>query len=117
MMKFLDRIFKRFDTTPEFNVVPDLTGKGLDIDYWVFSMAENKEWPQIDDVIIHVESCSMGMTVSKDTRLRVVKIHSPYKTSFLAKRQFTVPGDDLEIMHVFYLRRHKTIPRTWFMLN
>lgn len=100
---------------PDLHAVPDQTGAGLTIDWWVAAMGENKEVPGVGDVIIQISSCSMGMTCSRDTRHRV---SGPAVRNGCSDAVAVVTENgDVDSLSVFYMRRHKTLPRTWFLMD
>jgi hypothetical protein len=123
MLKTLARWFRKvedkFTPTPALDCVPDQTHKGLTIPYWVTGLGENKEVPGIGDLVIELQSCSMGMTVSRDIRWRVIGrpflIGASTVASVRAKNK-THP-DETTFLSVFYMRRHATLPRVWFLIN
>jgi len=98
---------------PSWDCVPNQAGAGIGIDYLINTMGENTEWPAVGDLVIELVSDSMGMGVKDDLRWRVTATQTPYKTSFIGISQ----NGKREILHIFYLRKHKTIPRVWFLLN
>ncbi|RWE37423.1 hypothetical protein [Mesorhizobium sp.] len=85
------------------------------MDYLIAALGENKEVPSVGDVVIELESCSMGMTVRRDTRHRVV---GPPKQLGYGYSVPTVTADSRsDLLHVFSMRRHTKLPRTWVLCN
>ncbi|MER9680821.1 hypothetical protein NKJ23_16015 [Mesorhizobium sp. M0184] len=100
---------------PDLRAVPDQTHAGLTMDWLIAAMAENKEVPRVGDVIVEIQSCSMGMTVRRDIRHRVT---GPARRMGCADCVPTVAEDgSKDTLSVFYMRRHKTLARTWTLMN
>jgi hypothetical protein len=100
------------DPLPDLYAQPDLTGSGLGMDWLVNGLGENKEVPRAGDVVIKVVSCGMGTTVRRDIRYRV-KGPGRYPQSVLAEK----PDGQTDTLHVFYMRRHTKLPRTWILMD
>lgn len=95
--------------------MPDRTGAGLDMDYWVAAIgASNRERPFPGDVVARFESCGMGMTVRRDIRYVVTSETPRYETSFAVRD--ARDGSRAEL-HVHNLRRHRTLARTWIEIT
>lgn len=101
---------------PALDAIPDMTGQGFGFGNIVaFSVGENKQSPVAGDVIILLESCSMGMTVRRDRRVRATgmafsqrKIYGPQSDDI-----YIVPTDDGRHVTLATLRRWEGVPRTW----
>jgi hypothetical protein len=110
--RILDAIRKKVDPLPDLHAQPDLTGSGLDMQWWIDAMGENKEMPRAGDVVIEVISCGMGTTVRQDNRYRI-KGPGRYARSVIGTK-----ADGTEaLLHIFYMRRHTKLPRTWVLMN
>lgn len=101
---------------PALDAESDQTGTALSIAYWVGAMGENKEVPAVDDVIIKITSCSMGTSVRSDERFRVI---APGKKmgATVAVLAAEAKTDRKEWLHVFYMRQHTKLARTWWLLD
>lgn len=105
---------------PKLDALPDMTRAGVTMDYLICGISgENKEVPRVGDVVVKLTSCSMGMTISRDTRYRVTERlchYSPKPNEPNAVRGVTLDGKS-EILHVFYMRRHTRLARTWILMD
>jgi hypothetical protein len=97
---------------PELFAQEDLTGFGLTMDYLVAGLGINTEAPAIGDVIIRLVSCSMGMSVRRDVRYRVISRNEP-PFGVLCR---SADGEETRL-HIAYMRRHTKISRTWFLMD
>lgn len=104
---------------PALDVVPDQTGNRLGMDWWIASMGENKEIPRVGDLVIQIESCGMGMTVARDTRWRVIGPARKLGDTWAVKCRHFDPSriDETRFLHVFYMRRHRTLRRVWTLMD
>jgi hypothetical protein len=92
----------------------DMTGFGLNIAYWVAALGENKAVPAIGDIVIRITSCSMGMTVRRDDRFRVI---GPGRKngSAIVVPCINVKTGETDELSIFYMREHLKIARTWVL--
>jgi hypothetical protein len=100
------------DPLPDLYAQPDLTGSGIGMDWLIAGLGENKEMPREGDVVIKVVSDGMGASVRRDVRYRV-KGPGRYPQSVLAEK----PDGQTDTLHVFYMRRHTKLPRTWILMD
>lgn len=100
---------------PDLRAERDMTGNTLGMDYLIAAMGENKEVPSVGDVVIELESCSMGMTVRRDIRHRVTGSGCKLGSSIAVPT--TMEDGETDLLHVFYMRRHTRLPRTWVLCN
>jgi hypothetical protein len=100
------------DPLPDLRAQPDLTGSGLDMQWMIDAMGENKEVPREGDVIVRVVSCGMGTTVRFDWRYRVKGPGRFARSVEAIKEDGTV-----ENLHIFYMRRHAKLARTWILMD
>jgi len=100
---------------PALYAEPDMVGKSLSFaDVVNVALNRNTEWPQTGDVIARLTMDSgMGTIVRRDDRYRVLRLKFPYETSFSAVHSSGMK----EILHIFYLNRHKTIRRFWWLVE
>lgn len=114
MFAWLRKLWKtvELDPLPDLHAEPDQTGNALGMDYWISAQGENTELPREGDVIIQIISDGMGASVKQDVRHRV-KGAGKYTRSVACE---TADGKTT-LLHVFYMRRHKTLPRTWVLMN
>lgn len=117
-MRFLDwlrankaALVNLLSPEPGLYEMPDMTGGGLSMDYWIGALGKNELLPSKGDVVVKIDSCSMGVTVDRDTRYRVVG-SGRFAGSVIGE---TSDGKQ-DTLHVFYMRRSK-LPRTWVLCN
>jgi hypothetical protein len=94
--------------------VPSLLHAPLDMQWLIDTMGENVERPRVGDLIIELVADSMAVCVKHDIRYRVVQSNSPYPNSVCAENCDSARA---HILHIFYMRRHKTLPRVWFLAS
>jgi hypothetical protein len=110
--RFRKKVVPLLDPLPDLHAQPDLTGSGLGMDWLINAMGENKEVPREGDVIVQVISCGMGTTVRFDNRYRV-KGPGRFPRSVLCEKE----DGTTDTLHVFYMRRHSKLPRTWVLMD
>ena len=106
---------------PDLDAVPNMANHGVGMEYLIAGLGENKEVPCVGDVVIKLTSCSMGMTISRDTRYRVderlcTRSDGKMSTTPNAVRGTTQDGDS-DVLHVFYMRPANGYPRTWILMD
>lgn len=94
---------------PDLYAVPDTTNSGWGMDHILDTLYHNKQLPNKGDVIADIDSCSMGVSVRRDTRYRVVG-PGRYDNSVLG---VSASGKE-KIFYPHYMRRDKKIPRFWY---
>lgn len=101
-----------FNTEPEFDDVPDMTGMGWGMDHLINMLGENTVLPSVGDVVAVLDSCSMGVSVRRDTRYRVIG-PGKYPNSVLGQ---AADGTE-KTLYPHYMRRHTILPRFWFLFD
>jgi len=94
----------------------DLTNQALGMDWLISALGENKAVPRINDVIIKITSCSMGTSVSQDDRYWVIGPGKQHGES-VAVPCVHVETGVVEQLHVFYMRHHTRLARTWWLMG
>lgn len=75
MFDLIRRLLRLTKPVPALWEIPSFKNRGMSMGFiWNTHVGENEELPNINDVIIVLTSCSMGMTVSRDERYRIVDI-------------------------------------------
>jgi hypothetical protein len=102
---------------PDLYAQTDLTNHRLDMDWWIAALGENKKMPRVGDVIIKVTSCGMGMTVFRDERFRVIGLADrPGEVRAIWRTPDNVCART-ETLHIFNMRPHTELYRTWFLID
>jgi hypothetical protein len=107
------RIRERINPLPDLRAQPDMTGAALGMDWLVAALGENKEMPRAGDVIIHIVSCGMGVSVRRDLRYRVTGPGRNARSVSAVKED----GTTVDNLYVFYMRRHQQLARTWILMD
>lgn len=103
---------------PDLWKVPSMQDRPMSLGFIANThIGSNKELPRKGDVIIRLESCSMGMTVRKDTRHRVLGIkpatvHGAGNWKYYWAIVENENGEEDRILTA-ELRRMTDQPRTW----
>ena len=96
---------------PKLDAMEDMTGRSVGMDYLIDGLGNNYDWPAVGDVVAKLTTCSMGVSIRRDTRWRVTELQDPYDTSFRVVNAEGVTG----IFHIHSLRRHSSIRRFWIL--
>lgn len=104
------------DPEPDPFAEPDQTGAGYTMDTLIIAMGENRAVPRPGDVVIRLTSCGMGMSVRRDDRFRVLGPGKQMGAS-VAIPAFNVKTGEPDYLHVFYMRQHTKLARTWWLLD
>lgn len=115
LRKIRDLFAKRppIEPDPSLGALPDMTGYGLGMDYLISAMGENKEVPRVGDVVVELESCSMGASVRRDMRWRVTG--AGYKHGDTVAVPVADAAGNADLKHVFYMRPANGHARTWVL--
>lgn len=114
-MNWFTRLF-RPEPPPALDAVPVMTGGQFAFDNIVaFSTGWNRVSPKVDDVIIILESCSMGMRVRSDRRVRATSEAFSQRVLYGPKSDdlFIVRTDDGKHVPLSELRPCGLAARTW----
>ena len=111
MFSILNKLFQRSKPAPDPYAMPDMTGYGLPMEYWISAIGKaNSKKPAVGDVIAKLVSCGMGVSVKHDIRFVVKGTEGRWPTSFgIVDAKTGAEGE----MHVHNLRQHTSLPRTW----
>lgn len=97
---------------PAFDAVPSFENRGYGMDVLINLLGVNEETPKPGDVVAHLVTCGMGVSVIRDTRWRVVG-PGPYPKSV----EVVSEEGKKDILHSFYMRRHTKVPRFWMLFD
>jgi hypothetical protein len=105
--KIIDKILPCL-VLPDFDCIPDQTGKPLDMYHLIDMLGNNTTMPGIGDIIVACDSDSMGVQVRTDTRWRVIE-YGPYSKSIVCMSEFE---GQKKIFYPYNMRR-TNISRVW----
>lgn len=121
MRGFFKRLWKKVNPDPGLFECPLMENSPTALEFIAYThIGENKKHPYVGDVIIELRSCSMGTSVQRDNRHRVVSVEpaSVLGANYQHFQAVTRRSDGaVDSFLVSQLREMQDYHRTWVVVR